>query len=331
MRKEVQVVVLLCAVIVLLFMNVRQWGTIQRLEQEVGSLLSAPGLQPPSRTQPSALPALVQRAVPISRPPLVSQVARRAPAVAEPPKPLVQSPPAFEAIPGPGDAIAEMYDLPEVKDMIRTQQKMMLDQRYGELFDSLDLSEDTQAALKELLTVKLTAGMDSGLKLMEGKMSAEEYQRQSQSVGRKLQDAENGIRELLGENDYAYYEQFENTQMERTQVEMLRQNLPPERLPTWEQENDLILAMYEERTEFVFDVPELEHPGLGVSGMNEEQIQSHLDEMDRLHEQYLVRAATILDEETLEAFSNSLQQWLTMQEMSLRMAAKLLPATAATN
>jgi len=150
-------------------------------------------------------------------------------------------------------------------------------------------------------------------------------------VGRKLQDAENGIRELLGENDYAYYEQFENTQMERTQVEMLRQNLPPERLPTWEQENDLILAMYEERTEFVFDVPELEHPGLGVSGMNEEQIQSHLDEMDRLHEQYLVRAATILDEETLEAFSNSLQQWLTMQEMSLRMAAKLLPATAATN
>jgi len=329
MRKQVQVVVLLCAVIVLLFMNVRQWGTIQRLEQEVGSL-SAPGLQLPSRTQPSALPPLVQRAVPISRPPLASQ-ARRAPVAAEPPKPLVQSPPAFEAIPGPGDAIAEMYDLPEVKDMIRTQQKMMLDQRYGELFDSLDLSEDTQAALKELLTVKLTAGMDSGLKLMEGKMSAEEYQRKLQSVGRKLQAAENEIRELLGENDYAYYEQFENTQMERTQVEMLRQNLPPERLPTWEQENDLILAMYEERTEFVFDVPELEHPGLGVSGMNEEQIQSHLDEMDRLHEQYLVRAATILDEEALGAFSNSLQQWLTMQEMSLRMAAKRLPATAATN
>ena len=53
--------------------------------------------------------------------------------------------------------------------------------------------------------------------------------------------------------------------------------------------------------------------------------------MDRLHEQYLVRAATILDEEALGAFSNSLQQWLAMQEMSLRMAAKRLPATAATN
>jgi hypothetical protein len=331
MRKEVQVVVLLCAVIVLLFMNVRQWGTIQRLRHEALTPPSQPEAQRTARTQPPVRPATAPRAAPVSSPAFAAPQSRRAKPASQPPKLPRQPLPAAQAAPSPGNAIAEMYDLPEVKDMIRTQQKMMLDQQYGELFAGLDLSGEMQAELKELLTVKMTTGLDTGMKLMDGEISVEEYQQQAQEVARSLVETENRIHALLGEDDFAYYQQFEDTQMERMQVDMLRQNLPPDNLPTWEQENELIIAMHEERNQFVFNVPDLEQPSLGVSGMNEEQIQSHLDEMDSLHEQYLVRAATILNEDALEAFSNSLQQWLAMQEMSLRMAAKLLPPAEATN
>jgi len=330
MRKELQVVVLLCAVIVLLFMNVRQWGTIQQLKNE--EVASSSEVE----ARRSSVPAPVQSA----SPPRGVAVSRSAPppretqaVPAQLPIEPGQSLPATVPPPvaGPADEIAEMFDLPEMKDMLRTQQKMMLDQQYGELFISLNLSQEVKTALKELLAEKMTTGMEVGMKVMEGEMSAGEYQQQAQEIALQLQETENRIRDLLGEDDYLYYEQFEDTQMERMQVDMLRQNLPPDRLPTWEQENELILAMHEERTAFVFDVPDLEQPAMGVSGMNEDQIQNHLDEMDRLHEQYIVRAASILDEGALEAFSDSLQQWLTMQEMSLRMATKLLPPAEAGN
>jgi glucose/arabinose dehydrogenase len=94
---------------------------------------------------------------------------------AEPASSPTNSPPPALATPATAEpstnslaGLAAMLKNPQMKEMIRAQQKMMVDQMYGNLYKELGLSPTDEEALKKRLEDRQVALMDAGLAAMGG-------------------------------------------------------------------------------------------------------------------------------------------------------------------
>lgn len=219
------------------------------------------------------------------------------------------------------EEVASMMQQPEFKEMMRSQQKMVMDQFYGELFKALDLEPDTQARFKDLLADRMLAGMETGMSLFGGEENSD-----SQAIAERLMAAQqvsnDQIRELLSDEEYALFEQFEETQPERTQVDMFKQSLPQDVQLAWEQEDALILAMHEERT--AIQGTTATDPMLRDFPSADADPDAVVAELERLHDRYLQRANDILTPDQVTQFEANLQQQRNMQAMSIRMMKRMM-------
>jgi len=225
--------------------------------------------------------------------------------------------------------IAEMLKNPAMKDMIRAQQKGAIDMQYGSLFKYLELTGEEQDALKELLVSRQMELMDAGLAMMDSEASDEEKQAKAEEMQALTEAYKEKIKELLGEDDYAIYEEFEETQPERMQVSLFKQSLGAEHALTEEQEHQLILAMHDERENFTFSSSLHDQENFDSSELKPEVMERHMQEMIRLQENYLTRATDILSEAQLEQFGTTMEQQRAMQEMGLKMAQQMFVAPEA--
>ena len=282
----------------------------------------------------AAVPTPVEAAPPVPAP---GQV--RAPVVTPvrpPPAQPVVAPASARAAPPEAQAAVEppnlasamgefaaMMEQPEVREMMRSQQKLMMDQMYGELFRDLGLSGDDLSAFKDLLVNKLMAGMDAGMGMFSASASSEDWADTAQRVKASSDELNERIKEFLGESEFEVYQQFEETIPDRMQVDLFKQSLSDEDQPGWQEQHELVLAMHEERTGFQYlssaDPAQMMNPG----SLNDEAIQALLSDTAELHERYLDRAAEILTPVQLEHFQATLDQALTMQKTSMEMATRM--------
>jgi len=222
--------------------------------------------------------------------------------------------------------IAEMLKNPAMKDMIKAQQKSVIDMQYGSLFKYLELSNAQQDALKELLVSRQMELMDAGLAMMDGDVSAEEKQAKAERMKALTETYKDKIKELLGEDAYAVYEEFEETQPERMQVNFFKQSLGADHALTEDQEHKLILAMHDESENFTFSSSLNDQENFDGSELTPDVMEKHMQEMVRLQENYISRAGDILSEPQVEQFKKTMQQQRAMQEMGLKMAQQMFAA-----
>lgn len=223
----------------------------------------------------------------------------------------------------PMAGMAKMLKSPGMKDMIRAQSRTSMDLTHGALFKSLGLSAEEQETFKNLLIDKQMALMDASMDMMDGSLSAEQRKEKMQEVTRLTGEFDDQIKTFLGEEDFAVYKQFEDTQPERMQVNMFKQALPSAEPLDAQQEHELIRAMYEERTNFPFSVrfdrPENADPSM----FTESSITNHMAQMAQLQDRYLARAGGILSSNQFDQFKRSQDQMRSMQEMGMKMATQM--------
>jgi len=240
------------------------------------------------------------------------------------PKPAVARAQPVDAKEAPMAGLAKMMKNPGMKDMIRAQQKGQQDMMYGSLFKCLQLSDAELENFKGVLLDKQMALVDSSMDMMSGSATPEEKKAAAEKMKETTDAYDAKIKELLGDDNYAVYKSFEDTQAERMQVTLFKGSLSGVDQMSDEQEDSLIRAMHDERSNFKSTVPGFgDKQSADPSQFTPERITQMLEESAKLQEQYVAKAATILTPSQLEQFKANQKQQQAMQEMGMRMAAKM--------
>jgi len=219
-------------------------------------------------------------------------------------------------------AIADMMKNPQMKEMMRVQQKAMVDKMYAALPRYLNVSDETKARLNRLLLDRQLAMAEVGLAMMNG--SAEDRKKAAEDSKTVRTESDQAIQELLGAQDYEVFKQYEASLTEQTHVSLFKETLSGNDVLDEQQEYDLTAALYQARETLPQDSSlNRQDPSPDPTQLTEERIAETLKQMETLQHRYAEAAATVLSEAQLERFKQWQQQMATMQRAGLNMAAQM--------
>ena len=273
--------------------------------------------------QIATLPAEVRNQLSTSTPGRISATTRGNPAAAvsaayrkggnggaaDPNKGSGESAPDDLAVDGdPLESVEEMMKDPAMRDLIMKQMEVQLQMQYGDLFDHMELDDDTRAALSSLLLKKQMDFID--VEREDGKIDVD-------SIADKAADYDADIRKLIGEENYTDFELFEKSATERQQLSSYRAILKEQGLElSFETEQALMGIMYEES-----NAPE--NSSLFASNEGDELQPSSefvLAYQRDVHERIRSRAEKLLTPGQLDAFDKNQASFLKMVETGLEAA-----------
>ena len=240
------------------------------------------------------------------------------------PAPAAHSPKA-------ANPLAQMFNNPEMKEMILKQQKpvlsAMLDKNYGRLFSDLQLTPDQKATLKDLILNKQMGAAQAGLSMFSNEQDATQRAESIQQMKTANDAADAQIRQFLGDDNFQQYQAYEKTMVERMAVSGFKDQLSggPSAL-TDEQEQQLVQGMFQQRENFRFTTDLSDKSKLTggfATQFTEEKINTYMEELGQLNQQYLSRAQGILQPEQAAAFEQYLKNQQAMQKAGMQMAVKM--------
>ncbi len=235
----------------------------------------------------------------------------------------LESPAASPAGDGKGPAeqgpdfmgkLAEMMENPEMKDAMRAQQKTMLSMLYGALFKKLQLTPEALDQLKDIQLNKQMAGM-----AMLGKGDKKQ---QMAALTEAQKQAEQAVKDLLGDEKYAIYQDYESTVGERMAIGQLNQQLSEKNMPLDDvQQEEFVTLMLEEREKLKIPPPVEQQAAWAGGTPSNEVFEKFLQQQVDLNQRVYARSREVLSEAQqaeLKAFQdNQIQvQRLGMQMMN---------------
>jgi len=226
---------------------------------------------------------------------------------------------------------SEMFKNAEMKDMIKNQQKgvlgTMIDKNYGRLFSDLHLTPEQTSGLKDMILNKQLGAAEMGMSMFSGEDDASKRAEQVQQVKAASDAADTQIKQFLGDDNYAQFQAYEKTMGERMAVSGFKDQLGGGATAlSGDQEQQLIQAMTQERESFKFTTDfsdKSKFNGDFASMFTEDKMNVYLQEFERLNQQYLGRAQTILSPDQAAAFGKYLSGQQAMQKVGMQMAIKM--------
>ncbi len=228
--------------------------------------------------------------------------------------------PAFEAQPAeePGEKkgpmagymkkLQELMDKPEMREAMRSQQKMMLNTMYGALFDKLKLDPERLELFKDLLVDQQMAGFSA----MGAGGPAD-----IQEVHAGTNDA---VRELLSEEEFDVFEDYQNTLAERLTISQLEPVLTQKAIPLTEvQKEELITLMVEERLSVALPDPKEQQKRWLQGGFDEADVEKLLKQQEDMNQRIQDRASEVLSDAQVEALRTFQESQMQMQRLGMQM------------
>jgi hypothetical protein len=206
------------------------------------------------------------------------------------------APPAAAEKGGDGKApdfmgkLAEMMENPEMKEAMRAQQKTVLSMIYGALFKKLQL---TPEQLDQLKTIQLDKQMAS-MTMMLGKG---DKTAQMAALTEAQKQAEQAVKDLLGDEQYAVYQDYEATVGERMAISQLNQQLSEKNMALDDvQQEEFVTLMTEERVRLKVPSP-LEQQAAWAGGTpSSETFEKLLQQQTELNQRVYARSREVLTE-----------------------------------
>jgi hypothetical protein len=221
------------------------------------------------------------------------------------------------------DMLAKMMKDPAMKEMIRTQQKIMVNTQYGPLFKDLALSSERKDKLSQLLLDQQMEAMEHAQDLFGTntvdvtKVSATNEEQESK--------ARDGIKALLGDQ-YPYYEDYKKTMSDRIQLEQLKSQLDGTKTALNNaQVKDLLYVIADEREK---NPPVIsQDPQAAAANLQKmfsgDTMEKQVQWQEELNRRVLERAGTILSAEQLKSYTDFQNQQLEMQKFGMKMAREM--------
>jgi len=236
--------------------------------------------------------------------------------------------PAAPAAPGaegksPMSMIGDMLKNPEMRKMMESQQKASLEMMYDPLLKELGLTPEQSAELKRILLDRQMKSVGQAGELMNAAATNRtELQREMAEMN---QAREEEIKTLLGEENYAQYQEYNQTLGERMALNQFTSQTPLQP----EQREQLLTIMREEKQSLIAVQPDVADPTRGAEMLqSEEAMQRHFAQQEQVNASVLERSRALLSPEqhqALQAFQKSQQN---LQRMGLEMARKMMQPQA---
>jgi RNA polymerase sigma factor (sigma-70 family) len=204
--------------------------------------------------------------------------------------------------------------------------KMMVNY-YAPVFAQINLSQDQRARLQDLILKKNAVNMDKGLALMNGKLDAARRAALIEEMknGREACDAD--IRQLLGEQDYQVFEQFEKSLPDRLVIGMFKSKSARTGAALSEQQQEQLLqAVSQARAQYHWSTDlsrRIQNPADPVATFSGENIAAFAREEEEFDRQFLARGQMILTAEQLAAFGPFLAKQRQAKIAGMKMTAKM--------
>lgn len=216
--------------------------------------------------------------------------------------------------------MAKMMKNPEMKRMVQTQQKAVMDMTYGQLYSLLNLPEDQLATFKGLLEKKQSQVLDISLEMLDNSLTPEQKAARQKQITDLNAQSDKEIETLLGQKNNTIFKSYEETQAERMQVQLFNQGLDTGMQLNDQQQLDLVFAMHKARADFKFtsDLGNKNNT-MDPSTLTPEMMNKFMEENKRLNTQYVNAVGGLLSPAQLEKFRATLEQQQAMQELGLRM------------
>ncbi len=226
--------------------------------------------------------------------------------------------------------LAAMFKNPEMREMIKKQQKAMmgtiLEKNYAKLFASLNLTSEQATTFKDMLLNKQMGSAELGLSMVSGDVDAAQRAEMVEKVKTANETADAQIKDFLGADNFAQFQDYEKSMSERMAVSGFKDQISTGMALSDDQEQQLIQAMTQARQDFKFtsDLSDKSKFGGDYSSMfKEEKMQVYFDELEKLNQQYLNRAEGILSADQAAAFGKYLTNQQAMQKAGMQMASKM--------
>ncbi|MFH0880667.1 MAG: hypothetical protein V2A34_13205 [Lentisphaerota bacterium] len=216
---------------------------------------------------------------------------------------------------------------PAYKEMIRAQQKATMGLSYGSLFEYLQAAGQDVEPLSELLVERMMSQMDLGMDMMDTSLSPTEKEKKQKAIADINTQYDQQIRDLLGPENFPIFQQYEQTQPERMQVNMFKPSLKGTDQLSEEQEHQLILSLYTERTNFYSTAGGYQMNQNVDVIFSEEAISKQMADRKALQARYAECARKVLQPAQFEQFKKSQEQQQAMEEMAMRMSLQMFGAT----
>ena len=252
---------------------------------------------------------------------LKEQLAHRA-ALAAAPKP---SAPATSARPEVGADLAadaaknsnpaadlrEMMTSPGMRAMMEQQQSMQIDAGYGKLMVLLQLNDEEKAHFKKLLLEREKYQTEMGLKLLDASLTPEQRKKISDDLVAQRGKFDETIRAFLNDNkDYATFQQWEETQPERIQFDMMGRTLfSSSNQPLSEQQEEQLFNLMANARKGPTAPANILDPGQSdPTQITEQRIAEYIRGLEASHGKLVQQAAGMLSPEQLKIFEAYLGQ-----------------------
>ena len=204
---------------------------------------------------------------------------------------------------------AQLLAQPEMKEMVRNQQKVMAQQIYRDFFKQASFSPEEKEKFMKLIEEKNMQDFDEMQKVMGG---------QKEAIATEF-SGEAKLKELLGESRYTQYETYQKTVGERMVVNGYSDQMASSEAPLQpyqrEQLTQILIEEYKHNP-----LNEMsDNEAFNVMSQSAKTRDDYFSAQKKLNEQILIRAQTVLNPNQLESFKQYQNNMLMMAETSMKM------------
>ncbi len=226
---------------------------------------------------------------------------------------------------GMGGMLSGMMKDPEMRKMIREQQAMVMEQLYSPLLKKLNLNPEQAQKFKEILSSGLESGMEMASSMFGGGSTNRAELGKAVAAQHKAQEEQ--MKELLGEQGFAQYKEYQETVGERAQLNQFRQQFGGDQGISDDQAEQLLALMRQEKknmtatkgTEFPG-----QKPGDMEALMKEGSLEKLMEAQADVNQNVYSHAGEILSPEQLASFGKFQTNQLMMMRMGMSMARKFM-------
>jgi hypothetical protein len=219
---------------------------------------------------------------------------------------------------GMGAFLSNVMNDPEMRKAMEQQQRMGLDLVYGALYKQLQLTPEQQKGLTDaLLSLQMTNMAQAGAMMDPANTNRTAL---AQKMAADRQAAEAKIKEVLGEEKYAGFQEYNQTVGER----MMLDQFAKQAAVTPEQSEDLLGIMLEEKRNMQINTGQGSDPGQNMQAMFDGDAAERIfAQQEQVNERVMERAAQVLTPEQMQKFRPVLTNQLSMQRAGLKMARQM--------
>ena len=228
---------------------------------------------------------------------------------------------------GMGEMLGKMMKDPAMREMMREQQKAVINMMYAGLFKDLKLTPDEKEKFKTLLTDAQMKNVEAAQGLFGG---GDNKDSASEEAGKQITDAkkqtDEEIKALLGDERFVQYQEYQKSVGERMQLDQLKNQMAAENMPLKdEQTAQLLQVMKDAKAAAPPPISDDQTQVPKKETFTAENLDKQLKWMDDYNQRVResIAARQILTPEQLKQYQTFQEQQTSMQKLGLNMAKQM--------